>query len=72
MAVLNLKYVRFGLRDPDSEDPWDICNIYLAGIQMDFEVFTMVPMWVLVHPKDGGVGRWVAILLLALPLRTRL
>jgi hypothetical protein len=25
--VLSLKYVRFGLRDPDSEDPWDICNI---------------------------------------------
>jgi hypothetical protein len=30
------------------------CNIYLAGIQMDFEVFTMVPMWVLVHPRMAG------------------
>jgi hypothetical protein len=23
---------------------------------MDFEIFTMLPMWVLVHPKDTCVG----------------
>jgi len=24
---------------------------YLAIIQMDFGIFTMVPMWMLVHPR---------------------
>jgi len=46
---------------------------------MDFEVFTMVPMWVLVHPRrgvreggEGGGEKTGCDLLLALPLRKRL
>jgi hypothetical protein len=57
----------------DSEDPWDICNIYLAGIQMDFEVFTMVPpMWVLVHPRMAGWEDGLQFYYWLFPLRTRL
>jgi len=51
VTILSPKNVRFELRDPDLIQTWDICNIYLEIILKDFEIFTMVPTWVLVHPR---------------------
>jgi hypothetical protein len=54
VVILSPENVRFELGAPDLEHAWDNCNIF-KQFKWILRFFTMVLVWVLVHPRPKSL-----------------